>query len=438
MTQPPLRLLKELRSGRIHAQVALVVTILLAACQGAGSSRALERAGAPSMEAARQSMVEYAVRQAGVTDERVLRSMRVTERHEFVPREMKDRAYDDAGVPIGKGQTISSPFIVAYMTQALEPRSTDRVLEIGTGSGYQAAVLSPLVQDVYSIEIVESLGRRAAEVLTKLGYANVHTKIGDGYLGWEEHAPFDKIIVTCSPEEVPAPLIEQLKEGGMIVIPVGERHQQVLCRMVKREGALVATSLRPTLFVPMTGSAEEKRRVLPDAGHPVLVNGDFEEGLDENGNLPGWYYQRRLESVASADAPNGKRYIQFSNDVAGQHAHVMQGLAIDGREVDRVDFRATMASLNARQGVHAENVPLAGLTFYDGDRRALSTVLLGPWLGTHDWQEFARQGIPVPGPTREAIVRVGLFGATGKVSFGNVSVLAVDASEKAPTSSSPE
>ncbi|QDV09916.1 Protein-L-isoaspartate O-methyltransferase [Planctomycetes bacterium Poly30] len=379
------------------------------------------------MEAARHRMVESAIRGAGVTDEAVLRSMRTTERHEFVPDELRDRAYVDAGLPIGEGQTISSPFIVAYMTQALEPRATDRVLEIGTGSGYQAAVLSPLVQDVYSIEIVEPLGKRAAEVLGRLGYDNVHTKVGDGYLGWEEHAPFDKIVVTCSPENVPAPLVEQLAEGGMVVIPVGERHQQVLFRMVKKDGALVATPLRPTLFVPMTGAAEERRRVLPDAARPALLNPDFEDGVDETLNLRGWYYQRRMRLVESADAPSGQRYVEFSSDAPGQPAHAMQALAIDGREVSRLDFRAMMASTGAREGAHREEVPTAGLTFYDGDRVPLDTVTLGPMLGTNDWQERVRHHIHVPTEAREAIVRIGLFGATGTVSFDDVQLFPVDA-----------
>ncbi len=377
-------------------------------------------------------MVEYAVRQAGVTNEGVLASMLNTARHEFVPAEMRDRAYHDAGLPIGAGQTISSPFIVAFMTEALEPRATDRVLEIGTGSGYQAAVLSPLVEDVYSVEIVESLGERAAGVLARLGYANVHTRVGDGYLGWEEHAPFDKIIVTCSPEEVPAPLVAQLKEGGMVVIPVGERHQQQLCRMVKRDGALVATSLRPTLFVPMTGTAESKRRVHSQPGDPALLNGDFELDLDGNQSLPGWYYQRRLELVESEHAPSGHRFIGFTNDEPGQHAHVMQGLAVDGREVQRLEFSACVACLNAREGGHPDHVPLAGITFYDAERRALNTVVLGPVLGSHSFQVLKESDIRVPETAREAIVRVGLFGGTGSVWFDDVMVRAVNVASEAP------
>ncbi len=141
-------------------------------------------------------------------------------------------------LPIGDSQTISSPFIVALMTAALDPQPTDKVLEIGTGSGYQAAVLSPLVEHVYSIEIVEELGQTAKRTLSRLDYKNVSTRIGDGFLGWPNAAPFDKIIVTCSPESVPRPLIEQLREGGQMIIPVGERYQQTLYRMTKKDGEL--------------------------------------------------------------------------------------------------------------------------------------------------------------------------------------------------------
>src|SRR3990172_6053762 len=179
-------------------------------------------------------------------------------------------------LPIGDQQTISPPFVVAYMTQEIAPHPTDRVLEIGTGSGYQAAVLSPLVRDVYTIEIVEPLGRRAARTLKRLGYKNVFAKVGDGYLGWPDAAPFDKIVVTCSPEKVPQPLVDQLREGGLMVIPVGERYQQTLFLMRETGGKLQSEALRPTLFVPMTGAAEEKRRVQPDPTNPQLTNGNFE------------------------------------------------------------------------------------------------------------------------------------------------------------------
>src|SRR4029079_842802 len=205
-------------------------------------------------------MVDREIAAAGVKNDRVLRAVRETPRHEFVPQNQRQYAYYDMALPIGDAQTISPPFIVAYMTQELDPQPTDRVLEIGTGSGYQAAILSPIVKDVYTIEIVERLGKTAERTLKRLGYKNVSARVGDGYKGWSEAAPFDKIIVTCSPEKVPQPLVDQLKEGGLMIVPVGERYQQTLYLMRKKDGELKSETLRATLFVPMTGAAEDQRK----------------------------------------------------------------------------------------------------------------------------------------------------------------------------------
>ncbi len=372
----------------------------------------------------RVQMVEVAVKGAGVKDERVLRAMLETPRHEFVPAKIrKTQSYLDAGIPIGEKQTISSPFIVAYMTESLDPQPTDKVLEIGTGSGYQAAVLSPLVAEVYSIEIVESLGKRAAKVLEKLGYENVFTKIGDGYQGWPEHAPFDKIIVTCSPEDIPRPLIDQLKEGGLIVVPMGERHQQTLYLMEKQNGEMVRKALRPTLFVPMTGTAEEQRRVLPDPTKPELLNGDFEEGVDESGFVKGWYYQRQLELVEDKDAPGGTHYVQFENSVPGQLAHVMQAFSIDGQKVPVVVFSTSFSSDSVMPGPRPRDLPVAMLSFYDAQREELALIELGPYSGTNGWLHQSKT-VRVPIATREAIVRIGMFGAIGTARFDRVSVKA--------------
>ncbi len=373
----------------------------------------------------RLEMVEKAVIEAGVTDPVVIKAMRQTPRHEFVPREIRHQSYLDAGLPIGEQQTISSPFIVAYMTQSLQPKPTDKVLEIGTGSGYQAAVLSPIVKEVYSIEIVESLGRRAAKTLRKLGYPNVFTRIGDGFKGWAEHAPFDKIIVTCSPEDIPEPLVDQLVEGGLIVIPVGERHQQTLYLMKKVDGKMRSEALRPTLFVPMTGRAEQERKVLPDPTQPALLNGDFEEGLDQKGFIKGWYYQRKLELKEGVLAPGGKHYVEFENDVPGQYAHLMQGFAIDGRKVPRLRLAASMACEKVARGPHPVDLPHVALTFYDGQRKDLSTYYIGPMEGSMTWRSRDLE-IPVPVASREAIVRIGLFGATGRASFDRIEIQAVE------------
>ena len=191
-----------------------------------------------------------------VKDARVLRALSSVPRHEFIPAESRVLAYTDRPLPIGFGQTISQPFIVAFMTEHLAPQPAHRVLEIGTGSGYQAAVLSGLVADVYTIEIVEPLARRAAADLDRLGYRNVHVRAGDGYRGWPGAAPFDSIIVTCAPDHVPAPLAAQLKEGGRMVIPVGGFGAQRLHILEKVNGRLEERAVLPVSFVPMTGEAE--------------------------------------------------------------------------------------------------------------------------------------------------------------------------------------
>ncbi|MEM7785871.1 MAG: protein-L-isoaspartate(D-aspartate) O-methyltransferase [Planctomycetota bacterium] len=373
----------------------------------------------------RVQMVNVAVKGAGVKDPRVIRSMLNTKRHEFVPRKIRrTMSYLDAGVPIGESQTISSPFIVAYMTQELDPQPTDRVLEIGTGSGYQAAILSPLVDEVYSIEIVEKLGKSAAKVLKKLKYNNVFTKIGDGYKGWAEHAPFDKIIVTCSPEDIPQPLVDQLKEGGMIIVPMGERHQQTLYLMQKTDGKMVRKALRPTLFVPMTGTAEDNRRVLPDPENPQLVNGDFEEGLDENGFAKGWYYQRQM-TLESGEAPSGKSFVEFKNSNSGQLSQLMQGFSINGQKVSLLKFEMSFACENVIAGPHPLDLPVATISFYDDEREQLAVYRLGPHRGTKSWLTMARK-VRVPNAAREGIVRIGLFGATGIAQFDNLSISKVE------------
>ena len=204
------------------------------------------------------AMVERQLRPRGIDDPMTLRAMTKVPREKFVPPEMRASAYEDRPLPIGYGQTISQPFIVAFMTQQLKPKATDRVLEIGTGSGYQAAVLSELVAQVYSIEIVKPLAERSAALLRELGYKNVQVKAGDGYKGWPEHAPFDAIIVTAAPDHVPAPLVEQLKEGGRMIIPVGKTQAQELYLLEKRGGQVRQTAVIPVRFVPLTRERDEK------------------------------------------------------------------------------------------------------------------------------------------------------------------------------------
>ena len=223
--------------------------------------------GGPSQDAfrqTRQAMVAEQIAARGVKDPRVLDAMRTVPRHEFVPAASRDDAYLDSPLPIGHGQTISQPYIVALMTELARPSPTDRVLEVGTGSGYQAAVISRLVARVFSVELVEPLAESAAAVLRRLGYANVTVRSGDGYLGWPDEAPFDVIVVTAAPEAVPAALVAQLKPGGRLVVPVGPVHDVQDLQLIEKDaaGRVSTRSVIPVRFVPMRARSETVRRPL--------------------------------------------------------------------------------------------------------------------------------------------------------------------------------
>ena len=201
----------------------------------------------------REAMVKHQIESRGVKDTAVLRAMRKVRRHQFVPENRMADAYADRPLPIGYGQTISQPYIVAYMTEVIQPKPGFKVLEIGTGSGYQAAVLAEIVKEVYTIEIVTELGNAAVDRLKKLGYGKVKVKLADGYHGWNEQAPFDAIVVTAAAEYVPPPLIEQLKDGGKMVIPVGSPFMTQMLMLVEKKGKkIISKNLLPVAFVPFT------------------------------------------------------------------------------------------------------------------------------------------------------------------------------------------
>ncbi len=375
-------------------------------------------------ETLREKLVTNVLIPNGIKDPRVLKSMGTTPRHEFVPPKYKSQAYQDIAIPIGESQTISSPFIVAFMTQALNPQPTDKVLEIGTGSGYQAAILSPLVQEVYTIEIVEKLGLETTELLEKLGYTNVHCRIGDGFKGWEEHAPFDKIIVTCSPEDVPAPLVKQLKDGGLMVIPVGERYQQMLCLMRKSGDKLEKDELQPTLFVPMTGTAEDQRKVMPPP-NPVLLNVSFEVPLINNVFIPGWYYQFGCVVVQDNGAPDGGKAVEFRSNNGSVPSMLLQGVALDGSTVKKIKLGGWIATENVKFGSDKEKSPSIAIQFFDANRNRVGYNFIGGgFKGTRNWKQEERI-FSVPAATKEAIVSIGLFGAEGMARFDNISLEAV-------------
>ena len=239
------------------ALIALAV-IALAALVGAAVMALGSRQ--PDYGALRRAMVEDQIRARGIKDRAVLRAMLKVPRHEFVPTALRDKAYEDHPLPIGEDQTISQPYIVALMTEALRIKRGDKVLEIGTGSGYQAAVLAELTPKVYTIEILPSLAKHAEATLKRLGYTSVTVRAGDGYKGWPQYAPFNAIIVTCAPDKVPQPLIDQLAEGGRMVIPVGPQDAlggQDLQLIEKHNGKVKVSSIAPVMFVPLVREREK-------------------------------------------------------------------------------------------------------------------------------------------------------------------------------------
>ncbi len=394
------------------------------------------RAAANDFDAQRSRMVNESLIAAGIKNQRVVEAVRATPRHEFVALNQRGQAYYDMALPIGNGQTISPPFVVAYMTEQLDPQPTDKVLEIGTGSGYQAAVLSPLVAEVYTIEIVKPLGQRAARVLKRLSYKNVFPLIGDGYQGWPEHAPFDKIIVTCSPEQVPQPLVDQLREGGRIIVPVGERYQQMLYLFEKKNGKLEKLGSLPTLFVPMTGEAEKSRLVKPDPLKPSIANGGFEEiaanapkqadpasasGEESALRASGWHYQRQLELIEAAESPEGTHHALFKNTESGRPAQALQGMAVDGRQVRDLKISVWVRGENIRPGAGELDQATLAIVFYDDNRNEAGYRYLRPWQGTFDWR-LVQDLVSVPTRAREAVIRIGLNGATGELAVDGLRI----------------
>lgn len=247
----------------VPAFAPLLFLLLLLACgprdvSGEEAGGSSGRPGAAVRAAEREAMVTRQLAGRDITDRRVLAAMRTIPRHEFVPPEIADAAYQDSPLPIGLGQTISQPYIVALMTQLGRPGPASRALDVGTGSGYQAAVLAEVAGTVYSIEILCELAREAEARLARLGYRNVEVRCGDGYRGWPEAAPFDVIIVAAAPEEIPQPLIDQLAPGGRLVIPVGEGHQELIVVERARDGSISRFSAGGVRFVPMTGEAQKR------------------------------------------------------------------------------------------------------------------------------------------------------------------------------------
>lgn len=236
---------------KFHISCLALVVLLCNSCKGQTMKE-------EDFSRQRQKMVEQQIKNRGIRATNVLEAFMNVPRHIFVPLENRNWSYNDSPLPIGFGQTISQPYIVAYMTEVLKPDKNMKVLEIGTGSGYQAAILAYLCKEVYSIEIIDSLANRAIKIFEQEGYNNIKVKTGDGYKGWKEYAPFDAIIVTCAPTKIPEPLIDQLADGGRMIIPAGESYNQKLYLIEKKNGKIRQKETLSVLFVPMTREVDGK------------------------------------------------------------------------------------------------------------------------------------------------------------------------------------
>ena len=243
--------------GSAPWRLRLAGCLAAAALAMSGTDAPAAAQGGDSWLPQRQSMVDEQIAERGIRQPEVLQAMEAVPRHLFIPDEQRERAYGDFPLPIGWGQTISQPYVVALMTELLDLDRGDKVLEIGTGSGYHAAVLSRVAGEVYTIEIIADLGRQAQSTLSQLGYRNVHVRVGDGYQGWPEEAPFDAIILTAAPTRIPQPLLDQLKVGGRMVVPVGSFLQD-LQLITKTPTGIEKRTVAPVRFVPMTGEAQKK------------------------------------------------------------------------------------------------------------------------------------------------------------------------------------
>jgi protein-L-isoaspartate(D-aspartate) O-methyltransferase len=261
--------------------------------------------------------------------------------------------------------------------------------------------------------------------LRRLGCHNVHPRTGDGYAGWRQYAPFDKIIVTCSPEEVPQPLIDQLKEGGRMIVPVGKGYQQTLYLFQKRDGKLATEALEPTMFVPMTGTAGGPS---PSTTAAVLVNGDFEQPSRFADRPEAWYYVRQGQVDDGHNAPSGHKCLTIRNVVPGRHGQALQAIGVDGRKVGRLDIELWVRTADVKAGPTDENQAMLLVTFFDEQRAPIGQAALGPWSGSTPWSR-QRGEFKVPRSARLALVAIGLLGATGEISFDDIRSATVAAAE---------
>lgn len=380
----------------------------------------LGQSGLRTLAEARRLMVAEEIEAQGIENERLLAAMREVPREQFLPLNKRHLAYLNVAVTYGEGQVVLPPLVTAHSIEQLDPQKTDKVLVVGTGSGYSSAVLSRLAREVYSVEINPEIAKEAEETLRHLKYTNVKIRSGDGFEGWKEHAPYQRIIVECSPESVPRPLVDQLVEGGTLLIPVGDEFDQTMHRCKKENGQLVTLSLWPTLLLPMKGKAEELRSQSEMPREPSLLNGGFEELVEGTTDLPNnWFYVRQGRVVDDPLCPEGKRALQLVNTTPGAAAVALQAFPVDGKKIAELSLSFRIRGIDVRPGQNRGQLPRVEIRFFDEKRRFVGGDWTGGWNMTFDWVKKERL-FAVPRQAKFAVIRISLGGGTGEIRFDNL------------------
>jgi len=371
---------------------------------------------------ARTTMVDADLSGNGIGNERLLKAMRTIPRHRFCLPEDQKHAYADQSLPIGHKRKLASPYVTAGLIELLDPRPNDRILELGTGSGYQAAILSQLATDVYSVESIEELGKASASLLKELKCKNVHTRIGDTLEGWPEAAPFDRILFTSCSGTVPAALIDQLRERGKVVVDAVCGNEELFHLFEKQHGRLVALKVWSPFSIANADNLKQHRDEKQSPNKSEIENGDFE--LSEDGKATGWYFQRQAALAEDREAPNN-HVLTFENKEPGRHAQAIQEVAIDGRAVVSLRLSVRAKGLEIHNSSSADK-PSMVIRFYDAHQRPITvepSAILGPWRGTFGWETYTCVS-SVPKTTRKALVVISMGGATGRLTVDDAQLSA--------------
>lgn len=405
----------------IRRSLRFVLCMLLLAIGSIAQAPALHaQSNAQNIANARRRMVAEEIQPHGIQDARLLDAMREVPREQFLPLNKRSVAYLNIAITFGEGHVMLPPLVTAHMIEQLEPKYSDKVLVVGTGTGYSSALLSRITNKVYTVEIDRATAATAEETFKRVKYDNISLKVGDGFEGWKEHAPFQKIIVECSPENVPQPLLEQLDEGGLLLIPIGVDFDQTMHLYKKVNGELSSISAWPTLLVPMKGRAEELKSSSDQPRVPAINNGGFEELLEGTKDVPvGWSYLRQGRVIEDNLSPEGKRCLQFTNETPGNAAMALQAFPVDGKTTSEITLSFRVMGKEIRPGQTRQQLPRVEVTFFDEKRRPVGGDWVGGWYMNFDWVKKDRR-FTVPRLAKFAIVQLTMEGATGEIRFDDI------------------